>query len=77
MVLPRALGNGAAGDDERTAGAEDPGPIRQRMYRLDLTSFRCQPERFGRDMEKPRSFAEVQPRFDSVIGGLVDGNAAM
>ena len=47
------------------------------MNRLDLTGFRCQPERSGRDMEKLRGLAEVQPRFDSVIGGLVDGNAVM
>ena len=47
------------------------------MNRFDLAGFRRQPERFGRDMEKSRGFAEVQPRFDSVIGGLVDGNAMM
>ena len=47
------------------------------MNRLDLTGFCCQSERSGRDMEKPRGLAEVQPRFDPVIGGLVDGNAVM
>jgi hypothetical protein len=41
------------------------------MNRLDLTDLRCQPERSGRDVEKLRRLAEVQPRFDSVIGGLV------
>ena len=47
------------------------------MNRFDLTGLRCQPKRSGRDMEKLRGFAEVQPRFDSIIGGLVDGNAVM
>jgi hypothetical protein len=47
------------------------------MNRLDLTGFRCEPERSGRDMEKPRGFAEIQPRFDPVIGGFIDGNAVM
>jgi hypothetical protein len=28
-------------------------------------------------MEKLRGLAEVQPRFDSVIGGFEDGNAVM
>ncbi len=34
-------------------------------------------QRSGRDMEKLRALAEVQPRFDTVIGGFVDGNAVM
>ena len=47
------------------------------MNRFDLTGLRCQPERSGRDMKKLCGLAEVQPRFDPVIGGLVDGDAAM
>ncbi len=47
------------------------------MNRLDLIGFRCQPKRSGRDTQKLRGLAEVQPRFDSVIGGLVDRNAMM
>ncbi len=45
------------------------------MDRLDLTGFRRQPERSGRDMKEPRGVAEIQPRFDPVIGGFVDGDA--
>src|SRR4029077_18896237 len=51
--------------------------IRQGVNRLDLAGLSCQPERSGRDMEKLRGLTEVQPRFDSVIGGFVDGNAVM
>jgi hypothetical protein len=47
------------------------------MNRLDLTSFRCQPKGFWRDVEKLRGLAEVQPWLDPIIGGLVDGNAVM
>ena len=47
------------------------------MNRFDLTGLRCQPERSGRDMEKLCGLAEVQPRFDSVIGGLIDRNVVM
>jgi hypothetical protein len=47
------------------------------MNRFDFTSFRRQSESSGRDMEKPRGFAEIQPRFDPVFGGLVDGNAVV
>jgi hypothetical protein len=47
------------------------------MNRFNITGFRCQPERSRRDMEKARGFAEVEPRFDSVAGGFVDGNAVM
>ena len=47
------------------------------MNRIDLTGLRCQSECSGRDMEKSRGVAEVEPRFDAVIGGLVDGNAVM
>ena len=47
------------------------------MNRIDLTGLRCQPERSRRDMKKLRGLAEVQPRFDSVIGRFVDGNAVM
>src|SRR4029077_12002704 len=51
--------------------------IREGVNRLDLAGLSCQPERSGRDMEKLRGLTEVQPRFDSVIGGFVDGNAVM
>ncbi len=61
----------------RISTAEDPGTIRQWMNRIDLTGLRCQPERSRRDMKKLRGLAEVQPRFDSVAGGIVDGNAVM
>ena len=47
------------------------------MNRFNITGFRCQPERSRRDMEKARGFAEVEPRFDSVADGFVDGNAVM
>ena len=45
------------------------------MNCLDLTGFRRQSESSGRDLKKPRRLAEVQPRFDPVIGGFVNGNA--
>src|SRR5437667_6318670 len=47
------------------------------MNRIELTGLRCQSERSGRDTEKSRGVAEVEPRLDAVIGGLVDGNAVM
>ena len=47
------------------------------MNRFDFTGFRRQSESSGRDMEKPRGFAEIHPRLDPIIGGLVDGNAVM
>jgi len=47
------------------------------VNRLDLAGLSCQPERSGRDTEKLRGLTKVQPRFDSVIGGFVDGNAVM
>jgi hypothetical protein len=47
------------------------------MNGFDLTGFGRQSECSRRDLEKPRGFAEVEPWFDSVFGGLVDGNAVM
>ena len=47
------------------------------MNCLDLATLRCQPERLGCDTEKACSVAEVQPRLDPIIGGLVDGDAVM
>ena len=47
------------------------------MHRLNLTCLRRQPERSRRDLEKPRCFAEIQPRFDAVVGRVVDGDAVM
>ena len=46
------------------------------MNRIDLTGVRCQSERSGRDPEKSRGVAKVEPRFDAVISG-VGGNAVM
>ena len=59
------------------SAAEDPWTVRQGMNRLDLTSLCCQSESTGCDMEKSRGPAKVQPQFDAVVGGLVDGNAVM
>ena len=47
------------------------------MNSLDFAGFRSQSERSGRDMEKSRGLAEVQPRFDPVIGWLVHSNTVM
>jgi hypothetical protein len=47
------------------------------MNRLDLTGFRRQSESSGRDLEKPRRLAEVQPWFDPVVGGFINGNTVM
>jgi hypothetical protein len=43
------------------------------MNRLDLTGFRCQPERSGRDMEKLRGLAEgsATVRFRQSVEGAV------
>ena len=76
-VLSCALGDRTRWRCGESGAAEDPRTVRQWMNRLDLPEFRCQPERLGRHMEKPRGFAEVQPRFDSVVGGLVDDNVVM
>jgi hypothetical protein len=45
------------------------------MNRVNLTGFCCQSERSWRNMEKSCGLAEVQPRLDHVIGGLVDSDA--
>jgi len=42
------------------------------MKRFDLAGLRGQPEGFGRNMQKSRGLAEVEPRFDSVLSRLVD-----
>ena len=56
---------------------EDPWAIRQGMKRFDLAGLRGQPERFGRNMQKSRGLAEVEPRFDSILSWLVDSDAVM
>ena len=40
---------------------EGPRVIRQRVKRLDLAGLRGQPEGFGRNMQKSRRRAEVEP----------------
>ena len=40
------------------------------MSRSDLASFRRQSQGFGRDLEKPRGLAEIEPRLDPVISGF-------
>src|SRR5262245_27388557 len=74
-IVPRALGDGLRRRCGESGAAEYPGTVRQGMNRVDLTGFRCQSERSGRDMEKSRGLAEVQPRFDAVIGGTRGGAA--
>jgi hypothetical protein len=44
---------------------------------LDLTNFRRNSECFRRHLKKPRSIVEVQPRFDSIVSRLVDGDALL
>ena len=43
----------------------------------DLASFRRQSQGFGRDLEKPRGVAEIEPRLDPVISGFEHWNAVM
>ena len=66
-----------AADVERTARLKIQGPSGRRMNRLDFTGLGGQSQRSGRDTEKPRGFVEIQPRFDSVVGGFVDGNTVV
>ena len=47
------------------------------MNRLGLTGFRCQLQRSRRNTKTLRGVVYIQPRFDLVIGWLVDGNAVM
>ena len=43
----------------------------------DLAGLRRQSEGFGRDLEKPRGVAEIEPRFDPVISRFEHRNAVM
>ena len=47
------------------------------MKGFDLAGLRGQPERFGRNMQKSRGLAEVEPWFDSILSWLVDSDAMM
>ena len=47
------------------------------MNRGDLASFRRQSQGFGRDLEKPRGSAEIEPRLDPVISGFEHWDAVM
>src|SRR5262245_421338 len=76
-VLACAFGDGTRQRSGENGTAEDPGPVRQRMDCLDLTSLRRKPECFRRHLKKPRGIVEVKPRFDSLGSRLVDGDAVM
>src|SRR5262245_43768896 len=76
-ILPCAFRDSTGRCGREDGVAEDPRTVRQWMDRFDLAGLRCQSERSRRDMEKSRGPAEVEPRFDAVIGGLVDGDSVM
>src|SRR5215210_671367 len=76
-IIACALGDRACWRCGENGAAEDPRTVWQRMNRLDLASLRCQSERSWGNMQKSRGVAEVQPRLDSIIGRLVDGDAVM
>jgi hypothetical protein len=47
------------------------------MDRIDLPGFGSQPERLGTDVKKCRRFSEVEPRFDTVCRGTINGDPMM
>ena len=47
------------------------------MNGLDLAGLGGQSERLGRDVQKLRGVAEVEPRLDPVLGRLEDGDTVM
>ncbi len=58
---------------ERSA-AKDPGTIWQRMRCVDLAFFSGESECLGRNAEKPRRRAQVQPWFDPFCLRPIDRN---
>src|SRR5512139_8162 len=76
-VLACALSDGVCRRSGQDGAAEDPWAVRQRVSGLDLAGLGSQPECLGCDVQEPRGIAEVEPRFDPVIGRLEDGDAVM
>lgn len=76
-ILPGTVSDALGGRLVERSAVKDPRPVREGMHGVDLALFGRQPERFGRDAEKLRRLAQVQPRFDSVGLGSIDRNLVM
>jgi hypothetical protein len=64
------FGDRSGGCCRERGASEDPWSVRERMDCLDLSGFRGKPQRLGRNPQKLRGVAQVEPWFYPVLGGL-------
>ena len=66
LPLSSPFGQAFGGWSFEVLAFEDPGPVGERVARLDVAGLGSQSQRFGRDVEERRRFGEIEPGVNAV-----------
>jgi hypothetical protein len=76
-VVAGALDDRLGGIGRKRGPRKNPNAVRQRTTSLDLASLGCTPQCLGRNVEDARSVSKIEPRLNTIHGGLEDRDTMM